>query len=181
MDIKETLLADYSKTTMLKVVTWVGQDIDRFHQLTEQAFSPIYRVAQRSSWAMIFCVENHPDLLLPYLPKFIEVLQNPNTGETVKRNIVRMITVIDIPEEHCGTLYDLCFRFFKNLKEAIAVRVFSMTVMANISLRFPELIPEVEMMIQANMPPDAPASLTARGKHELNRLKKANSAKKRRT
>lgn len=172
MDLKAKILEEYSKPAMMKIVDWVGQDFERFQSLMELFLTEEYRIAQRISWGLIYITERYPDFILPYLPSLLDIIANPSAGETVKRNSIRALTVVDIPEEFCGKAFEQCSKLFHSIKEPIAIRVFSMTVMVNIALKYPDLISEVSMVVADAMAPNAQASLLARGKHELKRMAK---------
>lgn len=170
--MKAKILEEYSKSAMMKIVDWVGQDFERFQTLMELFLTEEYRVAQRISWGLIYITERYPDFILPYIPSLLEIIANPKSGETIKRNSIRVLTVVDIPEEYCGTAFEQCSKLFHSVREPIAIRVFSMTVMVNIALKYTDLISEVSILVTDAMAPNAQASLLARGKHELKRMSK---------
>ena len=91
--------------------------------------------------------EKNPQLFIPLFPKLIKNLDNP-AHNAVVRNTIRIWQFVDIPEDYEGEIYDRCYQYLTNVKEEIAIRVFSMTVMANIAEKYPELQEEVIQLIR---------------------------------
>lgn len=170
MDIQSELLRENSKTNALKITKYIGRDPERFQVLMDIFFGESYRLNQRSAWVINFCAEAHPDLFQPYLGKMIHNLRN-DVHDAVKRNTLRMLQNYDVPEEYMGELADSCFEFLASNKEPIAIKVFSMSVLANIVEKFPELRNELQVLIEDQMPYGS-AGFKSRGKKILARLQK---------
>lgn len=139
MDIASTLMKEHSKAQTMKVVKYVGADKNRFKELMQIFFKNEYRLQQRSAWPVSYCAEYHPELVMPYLGKMIEVLTRNDVHPSLKRNVVRVLQMIDIPEKHMGKAADYCFRLLNSPAEPIAVKAFSITVLTNIALKHPDL------------------------------------------
>lgn len=170
MDIKAELEKGQSKKTVLEITNYIGNDPKRFKVLMDLFFDKDLRISQRASWPVSFCVDAHPDLIYPYVKDMIENLNNP-LHNAVKRNTVRIMGEIDLSEEVIGQAADICFRFLDDPKEAIAVRVFSMTVCFNITKKEPELANELKLIIEDHYPHGS-AGFKSRGKKILKELKK---------
>ena len=101
----------------------------------------------------------------------INYLLKPGIHDAVKRNIVRLLQFISIPRSLQGKVADICFNYLNNPKEAIAVRVFSMTVLANLSTENPELKNELIPLIEDQLPFGS-AGFRSRGIKVLRKLRK---------
>jgi len=64
--------------------------------------------------------------------------------DAIRRNALRILEDIDIPEKYCGELFDLSNNYLHDIKEPIAVRAFSISVMFNIAKKYTELKTEVK-------------------------------------
>ncbi|MBS1683100.1 MAG: hypothetical protein JST48_15415 [Bacteroidetes bacterium] len=170
MDFKTEALREHSKTQCHRIVNYVGSDRQRFSALIDAFLAGPYRVTQRLAWPLSYCVESNKEIITPYLGKILTLVQQPETHNAVKRNVLRMLQFIDIPIKQQGTVADLCFRFFTDMREPIAVRVFSMTVLANLAKKLPELKNEILPIIEDQLP-YASAGFISRGKKILNELK----------
>ena len=171
MNIKETLLQEHSKTQMIKIVTYIGNDKKLFKELMKLMLTAEYLVEQRAAWAVSICIEKNKSLLNPWIGKLVKNLENKAIHDAVKRNTLRILQNIEIPEKNCGDLYDSCYAFLHNLKEPIAVRAFALTVLTNISKKYPELKIEIlhsaESLLQCGIP-----ALESRGKQTIKKLSK---------
>ena len=170
MNISEALLKEHSKTNSLKIANYIGDDDERFSRLIKIFTSNDYRLVQRSAWVLSIIAEEHPYLVNPYLPLLIKQLHLP-LHDAVKRNVLRLLQFIDIPEAFWGELTDLCFQILTNGKEPIAIKVFAMTVLEKIVLHYPELKNELIIIIEDQLPYSS-AGFKSRGKKILKSLKK---------
>ena len=105
-------------------------------------FSDDLRICQMVSFPLINIADSNIDLLLPYIPKMIDNYANA-PHDSYKRNVVRILQFVDIPEDLEGKVFDICLEEFCNTKTATAIRVFSITVLVNICEKHPELKQEV--------------------------------------
>ncbi|UZR95514.1 hypothetical protein [Chondrinema litorale] len=170
MNISEALLKEHSKANSLNIAEYIGEDKVRFKQLIEIFIGEEYRLVQRSAWVLSIIAEKHPFLIKPYLSLLVKQLHNPK-HDTVKRNILRILQFIEIPDELMGELADICFNFLTSGKEAIAIKVFAITVLEKIVRQYPELKYELIIIIEDQMPYSS-AGFKSRGTKILKALKK---------
>lgn len=171
MNLKDVILKEHSKKQCDKVVTYIGASSSRFSQLVNLFLSGPYRVTQRAAWPLSCCVEENPRLIEPHLKKILNYVLKPEVHNAVKRNVVRLLQFIDIPLRLQGQTAAICFQFFSNKKEPIAIRVFSMTVLSNLAKKLPELKNELIPLIEDQMPYGS-AGFISRGRKVLKELKK---------
>lgn len=171
MDIRTTLLEKHSRDQMLRIVAYVGDDQERFDELLGYMLNDEYRVVQRSAWAVLHAVKAHPHFIEGHLEKLIENLNKPKLPDAVKRNTMRLLQDVELPEELMGIMAEIAFRILDDPKEPIAARVFSMTVLYNICKKEPELGNELRMVIEDHLPHGS-AGFKSRGKKTLKDLGK---------
>jgi hypothetical protein len=119
---------------------------------------------------MSHCTDLHPELLDPHLNRIVKNLYNDDIGNATKRNSVRALQFIEIPKRLWGKVIDICFRFLMG-NEAVAIKVFSMTVLYNLSLKLPEISNELKVVIEDQLPYGT-AGFKSRGKKILRSLEK---------
>lgn len=173
MNIFFQLEKEHSKENSLSIVSYIGNDAERFHELMNCFFAETkdYRVPQRAAYTLSLCFDKQPDLILPYKEKLIQNLENPNIKSSLKRNILRILQFTEIEEDWMGGLYDKCFEFLANPKEEIAVRAFAMVVLYNISNVFPELKSELKAMIESVLEePKVSPGVRSKANHILKKL-----------
>lgn len=169
MNLESEILKEHSKRNTLRLTAWVGSSKKRFKQLMELFLNGEYRVTQRSAWIVRHCAEQHPKLIEPYINKMLDRMLEPGVHVAVKRNVIGILQDIDIPKKLWGKVAMLCFDFLES-NEPIAVRVFSMTVLANIAQHEPDLKKELRLIIEQRMPWEGQA-FQARAKRTLMQLR----------
>jgi hypothetical protein len=152
MDLRSTILAEHSKTQCDMIVQWVGSSQQRFNELFQLFLHDEDKVTQRASWPVSYCVETHPVFIKANLDKLIKNLQKPNLHNAIKRNSIRLLQYVDIPEKYQGAVMNCCFDYVDNPKEAVAVKAFSLTVLGNLAKQYPEIVTEIKLLIADQLP-----------------------------
>lgn len=171
MDLKAAILKEHSKPQALLIRDYIGDNQALFDELMTHFFSNEYRVTQRAAWVMSHCVDKYPFLINPHLEKMVHNLKEEKIHVAVKRNTVRILQEIEIPEALMGPLVDYCFKFLLDPKEAVAVRVFSMQILYNVCKKEPELADELRIVIEEFMP-HGTVGFKSRGKKIMKGLRK---------
>lgn len=151
MDLEAEILEEHSKRQAVRIASWIGTDRTRFRQLMGLFLKGEYRTTQRSAWIVNLCADKHPLLIRPYLKQMITRMQEPGVHDAVKRNVIRILQFIPIPDKLLGEVTSVCFEYLSSPNEPIAVRVFSMTVLANIAKKEPDLKNELRLTIQQQL------------------------------
>ncbi len=170
MDIKEEILKEHSRKQATKIADYIGNDKERFHQLMKLFFSKDTVLSQRSAWVMSSCVIAFHTLILPYLKQLLENLKNP-VHPAIKRNSIKVLELIEIPEAFMGLATNVCFEVLLSNKEEVAQQAYAMSVLYNIATKEPELKNEIKLVIEDMIPNGSPAILS-RGKKVLKQLAK---------
>jgi hypothetical protein len=152
MNLKEKLPERYSKEDFKEIIDWINGSPEHFAELMEIFFDGNTRKNQYAAGLMIHCIDEWNYLLLPYLEKLILNLQNDGLHDAIKRNTVRVLQDVEIPEKLHGTIADICFKYLQNPSEAIAIKVFSMTIIHNLTKNYPELKDELKFILEEQMP-----------------------------
>lgn len=150
MNIAKALEFEHSKQNTEHIVKYIGSDANKFDELMQLFFGEDTRIVQRSSWVLGKVGEEQPQLIHNYLPKMIALLDQP-VHDAVKRNIVRIMQFIEIPEELHGIAIDKCFSLLMNRKESVAIRAFSITVLDNFCKQYPDLMGELISVLKSEM------------------------------
>jgi len=151
MRLRDEIGKEHSKKQTNKIVQWVGASQERFNQLFDLFLNDEYRVVQRAAWAVCFCVMDHPELIRKNFSKLVKYLQQPGLHVAVKRNSVRLLQYVEIPVKYQGYVMDICFRYLEDPAEAVAVKAFALTVLAKLAQQYPEIIPEIKLLINDQM------------------------------
>ena len=170
MNIRDTLLAEHSKAQSERIADYIGDSRERFAELTASFLSEDKELSRRAAWALSHCIDRHPALIKPHLEALIRNLRK-DVHVAVKRNTVRVLQEVDIPERLLGEIADICFGYLADHQETVAVKVFAMSVLANICRREPDLGNELRLLIEDQLP-YASAGFRSRAKRVLKELAK---------
>lgn len=164
--LRDEILKEHSKTQCTKITAWVGDDQKRFDELFGLFLKDNYRVTQRASWPLSYCVLAYPGLIKKTLGKLINNLQKPAIHDAVKRNTLRILQEIDVPKKYQGTVMNSCFQWVESPVEPVAIKVFALTVLVNLAKLYPEILPEIKLLVQSQLP-NQTAAFTNRVKRLL--------------
>jgi hypothetical protein len=166
MQLKEEILKEHSKEQCHKIVQWVGKSQQRFDELFALFLQGEYRITQRASWPLSYCVEAHPAFMKNNFESLLNNLQRPGLHDAIKRNTIRLLQYVDIPEKFQGKVMDICFAYVAAPTEAVAIKAFSLTVLGNLAKIYPEILPEIKLLVQEQLPYQT-AAFKSRAKHFL--------------
>jgi hypothetical protein len=156
MDLKEALLKEHSLAQTIKISLWAAQSKANLRQLMQAFFGKDKIPVQRASWAASKVYELKPEWFDIYLPKLITSLEKPIHG-SVRRNSLRIMQTMQIPEEYQSQLIDQLFKLLSDPKEESAVKAFGMTVAYNVVKQYPELGQELKIIIEDQLPYATPS------------------------
>lgn len=151
MDIHRALLEVHSKDQAMKITEYVGDDEEKFGELAGIFFAGDFRTMQCAAWPINHCIERNPQLVYPYLERFIDMLPRKDVHNAVRRNMARMLQYVDIPERLQGKVYALCVDRMDDVDEPVAVRVFALTVAARIAEKEPDLLNELKLIVKNHL------------------------------
>jgi hypothetical protein len=157
MNLEKELLKSQSLTQCNRIIKYIGDRESRFAELVKLFLKGDYRLTQHAAWPLSYCARNYPDLAKPYFKKFIDQLSDIESHPAAKRNIVRLFQFVEIPKKYHGKLMNHCFQFINSSHEAIAVKAFSLTILKNMSVIYPEILPELKTIIEARWEFETPA------------------------
>ncbi len=152
MDLRNEILKEHSKAQCNKIVQWVGNSQKRFEELFDLFLNDVYRVNQRAAWPVSYCVIARPEFIKNNFGKLIKNLAKPDLHNSIKRNSIRLLQHVYIPEKFQGEIMEICFRYVASPSEPVAVKAFSLTVLGNLAKKFPEIIPEIKVLIDEQIP-----------------------------
>jgi hypothetical protein len=157
MDLHQLLRSEHSKKQTDRIVRYIGDDAARFAVLMELFFKGEYRITQRAAWPLSYCVRAHPALIGPYFKRLLDNLARKDIHVAVIRNTVRLLQDVDIPKRYHGRVMSTCFDFIQSAETPIAVKAFSLTILANLSSQYPEIRAELQLIIEEQWEHATPA------------------------
>ena len=157
INIHQLLREEHSKKQTYRIVSYVGMDNTRFAVLIELFFKGEYRITQRAAWPLSYCVRAHPELIRPYFKRLLDNLARKDIHVAVVRNTVRLLQDVDIPRRYHGRVMSTCFDFVQSPETPIAVKVFSLTILAGLVADYPDIRGELKLIIEEQWDQATPA------------------------
>lgn len=128
--------------------------------------------SMRASWLLLHVSNQFPKLIAPNLKHLIIFLKKENTHTGAIRNVIKILHEIQLPEKFTSEVFDICLKHIKNTTLPHAVRVYAIYEAAIICETYPELKPEVELLLnELKSFPQAPSITVAINKTLKNLLK----------
>lgn len=171
MNIAKQLLTENSRESWNKVINYVGKNPQRFDEFMQLFLGDDELLVKRTGQPFGAIVEKQHHLITPYFQAIIDNMSRYPIP-SVKRNVMRVLQFVDIPEEYDAQLLELGFNFLQSSEEPIAVKAFTMTVLRKICERYPELTNELIHVIEVIVNENISVGVTNRGKKELVKLEK---------
>jgi len=172
-DILKYLDAGHSRMLRDEIISYVGKSASKMKALMSFFFHEEWRYNQRASWAVLHLCLIEPQLIKPYLPQLVSNLDKPK-HDAIVRNTIRIFVEVPIPESIEGELLDKCFAYLLDQKQAIAIRCFSMSVLAKLVLKYPELAFELKDILEDQLTYDVSAGFKVRARRTLKAITKMN-------
>jgi hypothetical protein len=169
MELLKAIEKEHSKTQCEKIVKYVGGDKERFAGLMKLFLNGDYRVTQRAAWPLSICVEKYPGLITPYFKQVLPLLKKPGVHIAVVRNIVRLLQYVEIPRRFHGQVMNDCFEFVADNDTPAAIKAFSLGILENLSAIYPDIKPELKLIIEERWPYET-AAFHSRARKILKKL-----------
>jgi hypothetical protein len=170
VDLKREILAEHSKAQTDRIVHYVGHDKKRFDELMKVFLTGDDLILQRAGWPLSYCARQNPVFVLPHLGKLLKLLQKPKVHNAVIRNIVRLLQDMSIPARYQGEVMNTCFAFIASPEQPAAIKAFSLTILEHLAASYPDIIPELKLIIEERWPYETPA-FHSRAKKILKKFK----------
>jgi 8-oxo-dGTP diphosphatase len=142
-----------------------------FNKLLEYSFGADKKLAFRASWTLTKVCDKFPELIYPYLADIIQRLGEID-NESTQRSFLRIISLSDftrISVKHHGILAEYCFTALKSGFSAIAIKAYSMEILYNLVVIYPELLNELTATINL-LEGEGSAGVIARGRMIIKKL-----------
>lgn len=165
MDIREQLLQEHSKENTHLIADYIGKNNKRYQELWELVRDGEPPLPQRGSWVLTQLPVSDR-----HVSEMITALENPGNHDAVKRHLLKILSMADIPEDHAAALFDRCLDWLSDPATAVAVKVYCMDIATTIALPYPELREELKVIIEDQMKHRKTMGILSRGRKMLKKL-----------
>ncbi len=111
--------------------------------------------ARYASWVLQHVCDINPQLADPYQKKLLELLR-VEAHASVHRCALRALELIEIKEELVPEAIEIGFNYLIDVSQPIAMKVYSMGLLFNCCKPYPELLAELKMHIEEQLPRQSP-------------------------
>ncbi len=171
MNLEQILSGYYTKAITQKVVEEMIARPEGITELMLLFQVKNQHISNYAGWIISYLGENNQQLIKKHLPIIIQKLDNNENNSAMIRNVFRTLQFVDIPQKHEGYVLTKGFEFLNNNNSPIAVKVFAMTVVFNLSVKYPEIQKELKLSLE-NQLEHASAGFKSRATKILKKLTK---------
>lgn len=142
-----------------------------FKKLLEYSFSPDKKLAFHASWTLTKVCDKYPEIIYPFLSQIVSSLEKIDNESTL-RSFLRILSLTDIDKvsaKQHGSLADYCFKAINSAGTAIGIKAYSMEILYQLTVRYPELANELSASIK-NIMEEGSAGITSRGRMILKKI-----------
>lgn len=151
MDLKAEILKEHSYENSEKIAWHIMDNQNYLPDLFQLFWENDKLLTQRATWAIIIITEWKPKIIKPFVEDMILTLKKEGVNDSIKRNTVRILAEFPIPKHMEGIITEICFNYLNNASEAIAIKVFSMTILERMVEKYPELKEELIASLEMGM------------------------------
>lgn len=145
-------------------------DTDLFGVVWYIMLNDTHRVAMRAAWALSIFVEKHPYFIEPWIPQMVNTLADLKS-DSVRRSLLKIFTLVPLPKEQSGLLFDICFNIVESPSSGIAHKAYAISILYNISEMEPGLKPELIALFESQLDGES-AGVLARCSIFIKKLRK---------
>ena len=168
--IRERIWNDYSKASFQQIALELSKDDRAFNEFLHLLQDTEKTVINRAAWILSFIFEINKSYIMDALPQLVKLIQETNATIALKRNILRILQFVNIPESLHDAVMQVSFDHLENRQMAVAVRCSSMTVLANLAKYYPEIKQEITAILHTDLHYGTSAGFRSRAKRILNEL-----------
>ena len=168
MDIREFLELRSSRLNADILADKIEEDPEVFDTVWNIMLEDKDPVSMRAAWTLSIFAKRHPCFIEPRASSIIKCLSKVKSS-SVRRCLLSMLTMVPVPAEQSGFLFDFCFGVIESVKSDIAHKAYAMTILYNISVLEPDLKPELVALFESLLD-DESAGIYARSRILINQL-----------
>lgn len=164
MDLTSELLKENSVGNINSVTQYFIDHPEELESLISLVDHKNVKVKNRASWVLSKLGEKIPSRVATFYNQLFDIVAQTDSG-TIRRNLMRGLQFLEIPEELEGRTIDLCLLLLQDKNQPIAVKAIALTISSGIALKYPEFSGELESIIMEQLPYASPGF-----KHRANKI-----------
>lgn len=151
MELEKLLDGDSSRNKVDAAVELVLSQPIKRKELVAFALSDNQPLAWHACWVINHASDKDTSIFKFAIPQFIEFLPEVKS-ESQKREILRIISRHEIPEDYEVLIYDYCLELVISKKEAIGIKCHCLAILKKMIKKYPDLEDEVKLTLTEILP-----------------------------
>jgi hypothetical protein len=147
-----------------------------FQEVLCLIFKDEEQIAWRAAWIIDNATEKYPELLIPHIPAVIELFLRTKNSSLL-RIFTRILYRHEIPENSTGAICDRCYELLSPVYP-VAVRANSMQLIYKITECWPDMKPELAMVLSVILEDAEDAGIISKARNLLKKLNRNSMIRK---
>lgn len=169
MNFEKALSNNRGKQLCLDIVAIINENPNRVNEIYQLIDHTDIKIQQGAAWVLGTMADLKPNLLTDACPYLMDAFLDKNQHNGTYRNLLKVFIAIKLPEEYEGLIVQRAFDLLNSSSQAVAVKIFSMTILFKMIKKYPELKEELILSIE-NQLHNGTAGIKARGHKILKAL-----------
>jgi len=124
---------------------FMKQHSECFDHLMGFAISDDQPHAWRAAWIFASIMEPDDIRVQHFAGRIVGALSNKTDGHT--RELLRVLLLMELTEEHAGIVFDFCVQIWQNPMKSPGLRMNALKMLVKIATSYPELLPELNVLL----------------------------------
>lgn len=171
MNLQEQINKPLSKKEVIQIAAQLyakKQDLKNFVLMFSKAQ---HSDMNHAAWIIGVFAEQYLDDLKEYIPTLVGSLNMNSITDGIKRNVLRVLRQVQLPEETHGIVMNACFDYAANPNEAVAIRSFALEILCRLVVIYPDIKPEVQFIAEDILQQKPSAGLKSRAMKTIKMLR----------
>jgi hypothetical protein len=147
MTLLDNLLFEHSKKNIVKIATEIKSNANKIDELIDLICKDDIIYSARASWVFSQIHKHDGALNENHYKRIIGFLERTKI-DGIKRNLLSAFETKIGTHNYLGSLINNCFKIIISTNEGVSVKVYSMQIIANACIEFPELKSELLAAIE---------------------------------
>ncbi len=125
---------------------FMQQHPDSYEEAFKLAISNKQPYAWRAAWLLWSCLSKNDKRVRKHIPKILKAI--PEKADGHQRELVKILSLMDLNEDAQGTLFDICLNLWKSIEKKPSVRYIAFQYLAKTAQQHPDLVTEIKYYTQ---------------------------------
>ena len=155
MDLKELIMQEYSKVHANLVAEYILSKPELMPELLDIIYLFDDPVSKRASWSLKILSEKDSSIIDPYVDLMVDMLPKTNDIPILKL-VLATLRMTHIPENKQGELLQFTSEVLTDSGSSIASLIYSIDIFYKLSVKEPDLLNELRIMLEQLIPNGSP-------------------------